>query len=163
MSNEKIKKEKPKKKDNFYRAKTKISKENAEKEFEKILTKFEIAEIEKEDSDIFLNKIQFGKLFIDQNDNLIYILQKAIERDKGKFEKNFIFENPEQAAFSGNDIDLMSIILAYEKRDLNAIGKNSMAKIGCIFIGLSVDFAEKLTIKDATSLFMLGLNLFFGS
>lgn len=147
----------------FYKGKTKISKENAEKEFEKILTKFEIAEIEKKDSEIFLNKIQFEKLFIDQNDNLIYVLQNGIERNKGKFEKNFIFSNPEQNAFTDNDIDLMSVIVAYEQRDLSSIKQGSMAKIGCVFIGLSTDFAGKITLKDAIALFTIGLNLFFGS
>jgi hypothetical protein len=146
----------------FYTAKTKISLENAEKVFEKILEKFEIAEFEKENSDLFINKIRFGKLYLDENNNLHYVLSKPIERDKGKYEKDFIFDSPEQVAFTDNDVDLISIVMAYEQGRIDQIGKNSMAKASCIFINLSVDFAEKLSIKDATSLFMMGSNLFFG-
>ena len=53
--------------------------------------------------------------------------------------------------------------MAYEQGRIDQIGKNSMAKAACLFIGLNPDFCEKLTIKDSTSLFMMGSNLFFGS
>lgn len=147
----------------FYTGITKISEENAIKIFEKILTKFEIAKFEKDDAEIFINKIRFGKLYLDDNNNLIYILQKSIERNKGNLENKFIIQNPEQSFFSDNDIDLMSILMAYNDRRIDSINKNSMARLACIFIGLQPDFANKLTIKDSIAIFMIGLNLFFGS
>ncbi len=146
----------------IYTGKSKLSKENAEKAFEKILTKFEIAEFEKEDADVFINKIMFGKLYLDEKDELVYILSKSIDQGKGPVNK-FIITNPEQAFFTDNDIDLMSILLAYNEGRLDSIEKNSMAKLACIFLGLQPDFANKLTIKDAIGVFMIGLNLFFGS
>jgi hypothetical protein len=146
----------------FYTGKSKLSKENAEKAFEKILTKYEIAEFEKEDADVFINKIMFGKLYLNEKDELIYILSKSIDQGNGLANK-FKIINPEQAFFTDNDIDLMAILMAYESKQINSIEKNSMAKLACIFLGLQPDFANKLTIKDAIGIFMIGLNLFFGS
>jgi len=143
-----------------YFGKNKISRENAEKVFEKILTKFEIAEIDKEDVTIIINKIMFGKMYF-EDDILYYELMKGINRGNG-IEKKFVFDSPEQSVFQENDIDLMSVLMAYEKQNTSSIANDSMSKIAITFIGLQPDFAKHLSMKDTISLFTIGLTLFFG-
>ena len=143
-----------------YVAATKISKENAEKELEKILLKHEIAELDSMSATLILSKIMFGKLYIDESKGeLIFELTNPINDGSDSLKKKFTIQSPSQAALTENDIDIMK--MGDAKGNIH-IDSEMMSRAACLFLGIPVAFSKQIFPKDVNSVFSLGMLLFFG-
>ncbi|MCK5606227.1 hypothetical protein KAR91_30285 [Candidatus Pacearchaeota archaeon] len=141
-----------------FHGKLKISEENSIRILEEIMTQFEVDEFGAKEAATILNKIRFGKLYI-ENEKLIYKLSKSIDMGDGP-KLAFQLRNPEQAAFTENDINLLSIIQMAEQGNVGVIQGDMMPKTACIFMGIPCDFMTRLTLGDAMAIFQIGMQLF---
>jgi hypothetical protein len=144
-----------------YHAKLKISEENATRILEDVMSQFEIDEMGAKEASLMLNKIKFGKLYL-ENEKLIYKLSKSIDFGDGP-KLTFQIQNPEQSAFTENDINLLSIVQMADREDMGNIQDDMMPKTACIFLGIPCDFMNKLSIGDVINVFTIGMQLFLAS
>ena len=149
------------KKPTSFHGKLKISEENAKRILEDIMSQYEIDELGIKEASVILNKIKFGKLYL-ENEKLIYKLSSPINIGDGA-KLAFQIQNPEQAAFTENDVNILSIIQMADREDVGKIQGDMMPKTACIFLGIPCDYMNKLSLSDVINVFTIGMQLFLAS
>jgi len=136
-------------------SKTKLSRENAVKEFERIMELAEIAEFSEDAARPFINKIMFGKLFVEKN-SICYELSKPIEMGSGMTRKVGLLA-PDSRAFKDNGVSLSDFNEDGEGR----ASEETMVKCVGIFLGIPQEMVESgISIKDQIAIFQIGTVFF---
>lgn len=137
------------------RISTKISRENAVKELERIMEIAEMAEFQEEFARPYINKIMFGKLFA-KDGSIHYELSRPLDIGQGP-KKAFALLAPDSKSFKDNDIKLSD----FSENGTGEASEETMLKCVSVFLGIPSEIAEKeISLKDKVAIFQIGTMFF---
>jgi hypothetical protein len=135
----------------------KISQDNAIKVLKKMMERYQVARLQEEHVNLFIDKIMMGGMSLEK-DGIAYELFHSVKIG-GDPRKTFTLQFPDSKSLKDNEIKIEDFQSVETGQPLPGV----IEKLACILLGIPSEHSEVIPIKDKTLLFHIGCRFFLAN